>query len=223
MDKEAFASYFLLTGGLSAIKDQAFALESTATTYDSEVKTNIGGEIGFSYITGRAAWRFGFEIIKPGTLSGVSAQASGSEIYQLKSDLSCYIPKLGIELIVRQTPGMRLAILGYAGTASLSLKNDYTQLSVSPNGDFSLEAKSSANLMGGGFLGEFYMMDTTTFILEAAYRDLKFKDIKYSKDVAAGFNGAITAGDSMVDNTGAKRSIDFSGAYVSIGFRFWLK
>lgn len=222
MDKESFAGYFLLTSGPSAIKDQAFANESSATAYDAEVKSNTGGEIGFAYITGRAGWRFGFEILKPATLSGVSATASGSEIYQVKSDLNCYIPKLGIELIVKQTPTMRMALFGYAGTASLSMKNDYSQLSVSPNSDFSLEAKSSANLVGGGFATEFHMMDTTTILIEAGYRDLKFKEIKYSKDVASTFNGAVTAGDVMVDNTGAKRSIDFSGAYFSLGFRFWI-
>ncbi len=222
-DKEAFAGYFLITGGMSTVKDQAFANESSATSYGSEVKTNTGGEIGFSYITGRAAWRFGFEIIKPNTLSGVSAQASGSEVYQLKSDINSYIPKLGIELIVFQRPSVRLAIFGFAGTASLSLKNDYTSLTVSPNSDFSVEAKSATNLMGGGFLGEFHMMDTTTFLLEASYRDLKFKDIKYSKNVTSGFNGAITAGDPMVDTSGNKRSIDLSGPYLSVGFRFWLR
>ncbi len=222
MGKESFGGYFLLTGGNSAIKDKAFANESTATAYDGAYNLNTGGEFGFSYLTGRATWRFGFEVIKPTALSGVSSTLGGSEVYQVKSDLSCYIPKIGIELIVKQTPTLRLALFGYGGTASLAMKNDYSLLTIAPNADFSLESKSAANLMGGGFLTELYMMDTTTFMLELGYRDLKFKEIKYSKNVASAFNGSITAGDVVVDNTGANRMIDLSGAYISVGFRIWL-
>lgn len=224
MGNESFAGYLLLTDGISAVKDQAFAKESSATAYDNDFKYNMGGEFGFSYITGRAGWRFGFEIIKPATLNGVSAtNAGGTELYQVKSDLSCYIPKLGLELIVRQTPTMRMAIFGYGGTASLAMKNDYTNVTIAPSADFSVEAKSAANLMGGGLLTEFHTMDSTTLMIELGYRDLKFKEIKYSKNVAAGFNGAITAGDLVLDTDGSNRTISFSGAYLSLGFRFWLK
>lgn len=223
MGKESFAAYLLLSSGNSAIKDQAFVNESTATAYSGEVKLNTGGEFGFSYITGRAGWRFGFEILKPSVLTGVSATLGGTEIYQLKSDITCYAPKLGIELIVYQSQAMRLALLGYAGTASLTMKNDYSNLTISPNADFSLESKSSANMAGGGFVTEYYMMDTTTLLFELGYRDLKFKDITYSKSVTTGFNGAITAGDPVVDNTGTKREINFSGSYLSLGIRIWLK
>ncbi len=223
MGKEAFAGYFLLTGGNSAIKDQAFANESSATAYDKEFKLNTGGEFGFSYITGKVGWRFGFEIIKPTALTEVAATSGGTQLYQVKSDLSCYIPKLGIEMILYQSGMGRIALLGYAGTASLQMKNDYTNLTIAPNADFSLEAKSAANLLGGGLVTEYYMMDTTTFIFELGYRDLKFKDITYSKDVAAGFSGPITAGGSVTDNTGAKRMIDFSGSYLTVGIRIWLK
>jgi len=222
MGNEEFAGYFLLTGGTSLVKSAALDKESAADAYSSEASLNTGGEFGFAYTTGREGWRFGFEVIKPSALSGVSATQGGAEIYQVKSDVSVYAPKVGLEFLVKQTPTGRVILFGYVGSGSLSLKNDYTLVTIAPNANFSIEGKGAANLMGGGLAGEFHMMDTTTVIVEVGYRSLSFSEINYSKDVAAGFNGAIVSGARMVGTDGLDRKLDFTGAYASVGFRFWM-
>jgi hypothetical protein len=50
---------------------------------------------------------------------------------------------------------------------------------------------------------------------------MKIDNLKYSKDVTT-FSGAKTAGDSVLDANGDKRILDFTGGYITIGFRFYM-
>lgn len=216
INQEKFASYFLATGGPSAVKQAAFINEvNAAYTYDKEVGNNYTGEFGFLYSTPHASLRFGFEIFKPFALTEVVAQNAGVDVYTLKSDITGYAPKLGLELNLYKSKYYRAFLLGYVGSASVSYKNEYTT--------HTEEAKSSATLSGGSLGFEGLLTDTTTFILEGGYRSLNFLELNYANNVTTGIDGAAHAiGDPVLDINGDKRSLNFSGMYLSVGFRFYL-
>ncbi len=65
------------------------------------------------------------------------------------------------------------------------------------------------------------MTDTTTVVVEFGYRQLKVDNLKYSKDVTT-FSGAKSSGDAVVTSSGEKRELDFSGGFISLGFRFYM-
>jgi hypothetical protein len=219
--REKFASYFLLNYASSRIADLAFVGESSANQYSETFKTQPGGEFGFIYASRYFAWRFGLEIIKPATLQSKASLNGGSNLYVVSSDLTSLMPKLGFEINWLTRQEYRLLVFGQIGQASLAAKNTYTALTIAPNTDFSTEWKAAANAKGAGLAIEYYAFDLTTIMFEVGYRDLKYTDIKYSKEVT-GFSGAVAAGDQVKDLIGKNREIDFSGPYAAVAARFWL-
>lgn len=223
ISNEKFASYFSLTYGPSAIGKNAFAGEAATTdTYSGGVGSNYTGEFGFLYSTPMVSLRFGFEVFKPSALKSVTATNSGgTDIYTVDSAITAYAPKLGLEINLQSSPTYRAFIAAYAGSGSASYKNDYTILSFGGVSDHSVEAKGSGMLYGGSLGVESHLTDTTTYIFELGYRQMKIDNLKYAKDVTT-FSGAKVAGDDVVDAAGEKRVLDFTGGYVSLGFRFYM-
>lgn len=219
---EKFAGYFLVTGGPSAIKKNAFLNEDTTTnTYSGEVAYNYSGEFGFLYATPHVSLRFGFEIIKPSALKEVLANNGTTDIYSLNSDVTAYAPKLGLEINLQKTNTYRSFLQAYVGSGSVSYKNDYTIISYGGQTNHSVEGKGTAMLYGGSLGVESHLTDTTTYLFEFGYRQMKADSLKYSKDVTT-FRGAQTAGSPVTDANGDARVLDFTGGYISLGFRFYL-
>lgn len=222
ISNEKLAGYFLVTGGPSAIQQNAFLNEdNTSNTYSGRVAYNYTGEFGFLYSTPRLSLRFGFEVFKPSVLKEVLANNGTTDIYSLKSDVTAYAPKLGLEVSLQQTSTYRAFLQAYVGTGSISYKNDYTILSYGGQVDHTVEAKGSAMLYGGSLGVESHFTDTTTYIFEFGYRQMKALNLKYSRDVTT-FSGAQTAGTAVTDANGDPRALDFTGGYITLGFRFYL-
>jgi len=165
--------------------------------------------------------RFGFEIFKPSALKSVPANNGTSDIYTLNSDITAYAPKLGLEINLQKTTTYRSFITAFVGSGSASYKNDYTIVSFPGVIDHSVEAKGNGTLLGGSLGVESHMTDTTTYIFEFGYRQMKIDNFNYSKDVTT-FSGAKLAGDPVLDASGARRVLDFTGGYISLGFRFYM-
>ena len=220
--KEKFASYLFFNGSQPAnLKDTPWVLESTSTSSDKTYSTVTGGEFGFTYATGFVSWRFAFEIFKPSKLSEISAIKNSAAIYTVSSDITGYAPKLGFEITPWMKDNYKIFAFGYIGTTSVTLKNDYTNVTIAPSANHTVEMAGTGNLLGGGIGYETSFFDTTSFIMEAGYRALTVDQLTYSKAVTT-FNGAVTVGQTVLKTDGGKRSIDLSGAYATIGFRFWL-
>ncbi len=227
MQDRNFGSYFLLTGGTSIIQKTVFEGESVATDYSAAYTLNTGGEFGFVSGTGPITWRFGLEIIKPTALADVAAKLNSNTLYLVKNDMNAIIPKFGLEVNLKSTPKSRWMIFTTAGSASLSFQNDYSALTIAPATSHTVKAKSSATMISGGLGGEFSMMDTTTVMIELGYRSLSFKELKYSTAVTsfgptAGTSTAHAVGDVLKSQSAVDQKIDMSGAFATIGFRFWL-
>lgn len=222
INTEKFAGYFLVTGGPSAISQNAFLNEdTTSNTYSDEVSYNYSGEFGFLYSTPVVSMRFGFEVFKPSALKNVLANNGTTDIYSLNSDIIAYSPKLGIEFNVHRTNTYRSFIQAFVGSASVSYKNVYTILSYGGQSDHTVDAKGTATLYGGSLGVESHMTDTTTYIFEFGYRQMVADSLNYSRDVTT-FQGAKTAGSPVLDASGTARSLDFTGGFLSFGFRFYL-
>lgn len=227
MNTRRFGSYFHLEAATSKLGTAVFDKESVATAFDKSYALDTGGEFGFVSATGPLSYRFGIEIIKPAKLVDVAASQSGSQMYLITNDISVIIPKLGLEFSARETPTSRIFIFATLGTASLTFQNSYSSVTISPNASHTVDAKSSATMNSAGAGFEFHMLDTTTFMIEAGYRTLTFSELKYSADVTSfgatsGTSAAHVTGDVVKDTASANRSLDMTGPFAVIGFRFWL-
>lgn len=219
MKNESVGSYLLLSAGTSVVKTQAFANESVATSYDGEVNNNYSGEFGVFFGGGPILMSLGMEIIQPPPLKGVIAKQSGSQVYLMDSSIMSYAPKASLDLNLKTGGSYRVFVRGGAGYAFVQVKNDYSSVALSA-GTHSVSMKGTSISYGGSLGLELFMMDTTTFILQADYRVLRFKELKYSQDVTT-FTGTYSSGDSVTDTTGAKRELDLSSTMMTMGFRFY--
>jgi len=218
-----FAGYLSATYGNSQIKDSFFESESTATDFSKGFKTNLGGDFGFLYQTGYLGWIFGFEVIKPPKISGASATNAGTTLYNYNSDIFVFVPKIGLEVVVFQYGNFRFAVNGAIGSATVTTENNYSNLTIAPNADFTVRGEGTAQMISGGVGAEWHMVDNATLVFQTQYRDLKFRKIKYSDAVPASFQGAQPDGGTLTRLDGPNRTLDFTGVYTTLGLRFWIR
>lgn len=221
MSANKLGSYLFVNYGTQGPKDSLWAQESSATTSSKNFGAMTGGEFGLTYMTKRVAWRFGFEVFKPAKLSEILAQNGSTDLYSITSDVTGYAPKVGLEIIPWMTNTQKMYVFAYAGSASFTVKNDYTNVTIAPNADHSLEMIGSGSLTGGGLGYEALFFDTTTFVFEVGMRSLKISQFK-AKTAVTTFNGSLAAGDPILKTDGTNRDLNLSGAYVTVGLRFWI-
>lgn len=224
---ESFATYLLGSAGGSLLRQNQVENESGAgTKFDDEIKYNFAGEIGFLYSTQYVNFRFGFEVLKPAALKATASNAAGTALYDVKSDLTGIVPKLGIEFNIRPLNNYRGFVLLSAGAATLTMKNDYVMttagLAAYPGVvDHTVETKANSTELTAAVGMETYLSDSSTWVFEAGYRQLNFKDLKYSKS-ATTFTGSNNAGDPVKDSSGQNRALNFSGMIINLGLRIYL-
>lgn len=207
------------------LNDAPWVLESGATSTNQSFSTVTSGEFGFTTTTQTLGWRFGFEIFKPAKLTEIVASDASGAVYSLASDVTGYAPKMGLEIVPWMRNLQKIYLFGYIGSATLTIKNDYSGLSIAPGVDHTVEMTGTGSLTGGGIGYEVHFFDTTTFLAEASYRVLKINSLSYSK-AATTFSGpgegTVVPGQAVFKTDGSSRGIDLSGATVSVGLRFWL-
>lgn len=226
VNNEAFAAYFLATGGSSSLGTSAVEGESgTNIAFSGGTNYNYTGEFGFLYSTPYFGFRFGFEIIKPFALES-TANDGTSDLYSVTSTLVGYSPKLTVDFNIHRANTSRSFITASIGSASVTMKNEYVltaagQTAYPTVADHTAESKGDGTLMAASLGYEGLLADTTTILVEFGYRQLKINNLKYTKDVTT-FTGAKTDGAEVLDSSGNQRALDFSGGFISIGFRFYM-
>lgn len=225
--KEKFGTYLKGSYSTAPVGQSMFEKSSgTGMTFDNEVKYLPGYEFGFLWSMPWFNMRFGFELITPSKLKDVEARdASDNLIYNLTSDFSVATPKIGLEVNVNRWKESRTFVGGDWGMANLTVTNSYTfqsgQTKFPSLTDFREETKSAAQTYSG-FVGfETLFFDTTTFVIEAGYRVLKFDTLKHNTDIT-NFQGTVVKGDQAHYDDGTARSVDLSGPFASVQFRFWM-
>jgi len=222
LEESKLAGYLSVQQSNATVKKDFFEGESSATDFSKGFTTQTGTDFGLVYRAQYVAWIFGFEFMKSNKISGATASTAGTTDYNYTSEVSYLAPKLGLEIILYQTAKARVSIQGAVGTASLTSKSDYTNLSIAPNTDFSYQGKGAANLLNVSIATEFVLIDNTAMQIILGYRNLDFEKIKLSEDVASSFQGALTKGSVLRKLDGSQVEYDFSGLYLNLAFRVWI-
>jgi len=227
MNAEKFAGYFRAGYAPSTINKTAFEFASNhSETYDAQMTFLYGGEFGFVYASPFLSLRFGIEAIRPPTLKVSATDASGTALYSLNSDVSVVIPKIGFEFNIKQKNTSRFFFNVNYGQGNLGLVNTYTMLTagttLTGKADFTEDGRGSATCLDGALAYETLLTDTTTMVLDVGYRNLKFDSITHNRDVDSIAQGAVAKGAAMLNADGTARSLDFTGYFASLMFRFWV-
>ncbi len=224
---ESFAPY--LRGGyqMSNLKKSSFADSSgTGNEFSGDLPFIANYEFGFVWAIKEISLRFGFEVIRPRAEKGISAtNASGTELFTVDTDVSGYVPRLGVDINIKQWPSARIFLNASYGMANVTVQNSYGFTTAGQAAyslaNFREEVKGSAALQEYALGWEYNAFDTTTIVLDAGYRNLKLDGLSHNVDVT-NFQGAVTKGSSALNNTGGNRALDLSGYFASLHLRFWL-
>lgn len=225
INRDSVAPYFMGTGAGVQVATSSLDGEGVdGVTFTGTVNYLYTGEIGVLYSRSAASLRFGFEILKPNVLES-TAQSGATELYTVNSVLIGYVPKVIFELNLQKTQKFRSFLALGAGLASMNMKNSYTLTAdgqaIYPGvADHIADSKADTTLISAALGYEGLLSDTTTILVEFGYRQLKFDNFKYTKEVTT-LSGAKVSGDKLLTNSGLDRVLNFSGGFASLGFRFY--
>lgn len=227
--EEKFSSYFLLQGGPSEIKKTFFEGENSISTatYSTGFNLNSGFEFGFMWASDFLNLRFGVEILRPSSLTGVKVENSGSLLYTMNSELTGFVPKVGLEANMQVTQASRSYAFFTYGSASITAQNSYeltaAGLAAFPGVvDHVLKMKGSADQLAAGLGFERHLSDSSTYMFQLGYQQLQFNKLKSDGTVTT-FNGQVYGpGDEVLFTDGKNRSLNFNGAYLSLGVRVYI-
>ncbi len=225
---EHIASYLRGTFGLSTIGDSSYKLTSgTDTQYDKSIDFNTSAEIGFLYHFNKVAFKVGVLYLFPERLSDIKgSNTSGTDLFNLEVDISALVPMLAIEFDMSRTDTFRTFLSLGGGYGFVSAKNIYTMTAAGTSAfgvtDYEEKFDDEAFLYTGALGMEYLLADTVTMNLEAGYRYLVANELEHKAN-AETIAGPVGQGEKVVNPDGSGRVLDFSGAYVAIGFRFYIE
>jgi hypothetical protein len=228
MGKERFGSYLRSTYSPWGYSQEPFAESSgNNMSFNNQFTNLLSYEFGFMANAGAITWRFGFELIQPPELSSVSGtNAAGTQLYNLDTQVSAYLPKIGAEINLKTWGQSRLWTYLEVGYATLTVQNTY---SFTPAGttQFGIpnfrEVVSSTQTSYAASLGfETLMSDSTTFSFEVGYRMLDFSSLNMSSAVT-NFQGNMASGATALRNDNVTgRDLNMSGPFAAVNLRIWV-
>lgn len=227
LPNESFAPYVRAGYQQSNLKKASFGGSSGAgNTFSGDIPSIANYEFGFVWAIKEVSLRFGFEVIRPRAEKGIlGTNASGTELFSVETDVSAYVPRIGLDINIKQWPSARIFLNASYGMANVTVQNSYAFTTAGQTAyslqNFREEVKSSGALQEFALGWEYNAFDTTTIVLDAGYRILKPSAFSHNLDVT-NFQGAVTKGASALDNSGSARSLDLSGYFGSVHLRFYL-
>lgn len=228
MSKETFASY--LRGSYSTSSILATPYEDVTgadESFDKQFGNSTSGEFGFVWTSPKVSFRIGIEFLGPAGITTTATDASEQELYTLRSDVTAYAPKVGLELNLYKGAESRIFLLLSGGTATVNLSNKYTFAAAGTSqfgvADFTEISQTTAVLTEANLTYETIMTDTTTISLELGFRQLSVDKLKHTEAYNSFNSQAIAKGDTVLNADGETRAFDLGGPYAGIGFRFYIK
>lgn len=218
------------TGGLVAVNQDAFANSAgTATVLDDAASSyDYSGEVGFILsITQGVHIRLGAEVLQPVSVNTIGADAAGTQRYSLNSSVFVFNPNLVFETVYSTSGSMRFFAEFGVGYATVNVTNDYkmTAAGTSALGVSDFKETFSGTALSGmaAFAFEALFNDNVTFSLDAGYRYLPVTSFKYTSDVNNLVKPTgVASGDPVLNTDGSDRTMNLSGFFAGVSFRFYL-
>lgn len=226
-NKETIAAYLRGTGVLSNVGDKAFGDSSgTSTSTTDKVAYNFGGEFGAMFALAQGvSFRAGLELYQAKPLPSVSGKnASGAELFALKSTVFSWGPIATLEFVVLRGASYRGFLFGGAGYSTVTMENEYTMTTLGaatlvPSYTEKSEATAIYGFTGAGLEAE--LADTTTIAVDVGYHYFPVSKFTYKSNETT-IQGAKSKGGTVVNDDGKTRSLDLGGVTFSVSLRFYI-
>ncbi len=229
--KDATLAAFLRgTGGFSQLNQDAFA----GSVGNAEVKdtTNFdySGELG-AVIAMSPVWhlRIGAEVIQHRPVSeSKGLDTSGNELFKLTSSVFVFNPQVTFEYVYGAGTSVRYYAAAGFGMANVTVVNTYTMTTAGTSafGVGNFDEKMESNTYSGHIETglETVFTDNVTFMTDVGYRYLQVAKMKYKGDATTiqSPTTGVAKGDTVTNPDGSTRTLNLSGLFVGVAFRFYL-
>lgn len=222
-------SYGVFIGGTygpSIASDSAYAGSSgNGVSFNEKELVNYSAEFGFLASTQKLNFKIYAEYLFPKHLSDITGSSgSGTALYNLDSQVTVLIPSVAIEYALKSTSTWRWLLGGGYGFALGNMDNKYTFTSsgASQTGlsNFEETATSTSSMYLAYTSLEFQFTDIGTMMIGAGYRYLQLNQWSVTSPYT-GFKGAAGANSTLTNQDGSARSVNLSGPYAGVSFRFY--
>lgn len=229
--EKGVAPFFRGSIGQSKIDDNAYGESSgTATATPSlsgAIDWNFGGEFGLALGFSETFFvRLGLEMLsaKNGDVKGMNGSGT-TEWFTLDSSVFVFNPNVSAEFIFGQVGNFRMFTLVGVGMANVTLENRYSMTSAGTTAlgksDFIEKAEVNTHSAQAAVGFEVLFTDIVTFMWDVGYRHLPVSKLKLKGDTNSIAQGNVEKGETLKNTDGTTRSLDLSGVYTSLGFRFY--
>lgn len=226
----SLAAFIRGTGGTSGVNQDPFANSSGVdTSVSGKISYAYSGELGAVIGLGDSMnLRIGAEGIQHHPLK----EAKGSsptdvERFTMESSVFVFNPNLTLEFFAAHSGSLRYYGSVGVGYAMIDVENRYTMsptndLSVNTDFNEKMYATSTSYQVAAGL--ETLFVDNVTFAADVGYRYLKAASLKYRGDVNnfVAAPGTALKDAEVLNHDGSARSLDLSGFFVGVAFRFYL-
>lgn len=230
---ESVGAYFNATGASSLLSKDSFDSSSGASSlFTDSFSLNSGFELGMLMIPATGlTLTLSVQGIRSDILTEIKAKnISGTDLMSLTSSVFALNSKLSMEIDISNSGTARSYFHLGAGYSDISLNQEYS-FTATGKSTYSISSDSYFEKSGAmaisytsGFGYEFLAVDNVTMNLELGYRVLPVKNLTYKAAYSELIQspGSASKGDEVLNNDGSKRNFNFGGAYIGIGFRFYI-
>jgi hypothetical protein len=226
---QKIATYFKVDAGTAAEGSSLYSTSSGAqTNFSQAVAANFGGEIGLLFTSPIFGARLGIEILNPVKVGGASGtNASGSQLMTVDSSILGWGPSFHLENYFGVSSVQRFFLSLGASYLSMTTTNAYQltpagQAAYPGIANYTETGTASGMDYTASLAWEFGFSDWATMCIEGGYRYVVLGALTEKSDVA-GFTGNQTAGSALVNQNGSPRTLNLTGPFAGIGFRFYFK
>jgi hypothetical protein len=151
----------------------------------------------------------------------------------VSSGVTAFIPTATIEYNFISGNFAKVFLGVGAGYATVKFSNDYVMTDAGDtqyfggvgDNDYSIAASGSGIEAHAALGAEILAVDNVTISMDIGYRMLEISKFKYTNDatiISGSGSAAVANGETVLETTGKRKTIDLSGAFVGISFRFYL-
>ncbi len=228
------APFFGATAADTLQSSQAFSRTSgSVTDFSSGVQFGFSGQLGIQFNINRDfSFRIGAEAYQGKSINAVGTRASdGANLMTVSSLATVLNPNAGIQYNMLSSRSGRIYLLLDGGYAMATVANNdsltstgVTQYSTSSS---SIDEKWSGDTTSyvAGVGAEYHAFSNTTIALEVGYRQMQFDKFTYANSgyaIRGSSETSVSSGQIVTDNGGAPVSLNMSGVFAGVVFRFYI-
>ncbi len=226
-ENESVAPFINFRGGISSMGSQAFRWQSATSYSGDDVDFIYGGEFGLYLRGGSFGLSLGVLVHTFDPVSGGTASnASGTTLYTADVEGMAYGPQVVFDFLLTKDEGYLWKLLLGGGYQFAKIESTYNftatgQALVSGQSTLTEIYKQEAPFALLGISTEFMLSGTTTINITAGYHYSLGDEWTYGAG-GSNFAGSYSQGGKVNFEDGTSRPIDWSYAFIQLGFNFYV-